>query len=149
MKKIKILAFILVIALIAVSAAMFVSCKDKDENENVLGKGKTSFKLEVTDDKGVTKTFTIKTDEKTVGDALMHSDVKLIGIDDEWGMVDTVNGLKADYLANGSYWAFYINGEYASVGVFDAEIEKDAKYGFNYEIDNGDWEDYDDGEAKG
>ena len=146
MKKTRIIAFILVIAMIAASAMMIYSCEKTDEN--TLGKGKTSFKLEVTDNKGETKTFTIKTDEKTVGDALMHSDVKLIGIDDEWGMVDTVNGLKADYLANGSYWAFYINGEYASVGVFDAEIEKDAKYGFNYEIDNGDWEDIDD-EPKG
>ncbi|MCL1859498.1 MAG: DUF4430 domain-containing protein [Oscillospiraceae bacterium] len=131
MKKTRILAFILVIALVAASAMMIYSCEKTDEN--TLGKGKTSFKLEVTDDKNETKTFTIKTDEKTLGDALMHDDVKLIALD-EWGMVSTVNGLKAEWIGDGTggWWAVYTNGEMALVGVFDIEIDKDAVYKFEY-----------------
>ena len=142
MKKInktRILAFIFVVALIA-SSALFCSCKKDDAN--VLGKGNTSFKLEVTDDKGETKTFTIKTNEKNLGDALMHEDVKLIDLD-EYGMVSTVNGLKSDFDANESWWNVLIKGADATVGVFDIEIEKDAVYSFKYTIgfDMGDWGD--------
>ena len=31
--------------------------------------------------------------------------------------VTSVNGIKADYSADGSYWAFYIGDEYAATGV--------------------------------
>ena len=32
-------------------------------------------------------------------------------------MVDTVNGLRADYEADGAYWYFYVNGEACMNGV--------------------------------
>ena len=142
MKKTRILAVILAVALIAVSA-MFISCKDG----NVLGKGKTSVKVEVTDDKGATKTYTIKTDEKILGNALTHADVKLVALD-EYGMVDTVNGLKAVWDDNiKSWWSFAVDGEFVSFGVMEAEIDPSAVYSFTYtdgsDIDWGDFGDYD------
>lgn len=33
-----------------------------------------------------------------------------------------------DYDADGAYWAFYINGEYASTGVDSTNIEAGATY---------------------
>ena len=142
MKKTKILAFILIIVMIAASA-MFIACK-KDEggskDENVLGTGATSFKLEITGLDGETKTFTVKTDEATVGDALIKINYIPANSKDA-GYFETLNGVKTDYMADGSYWAFYVNGEYwLSGGAFDVNVEKDAVYSFKYEIDQGDWE---------
>ena len=45
-------------------------------------------------------------------------------------MVDTVNGIKYDYNADGAYWAFYVNGEYAMSGVDTTEIDETAVYSF-------------------
>ena len=58
-----------------------------------------------------------KTDAETLGDALLEN--KLVeGDEGQYGLfVTSVNGIKADYSADGSYWAFYIGDEYAVTGV--------------------------------
>ena len=128
MKK-RILAVILCIVLIAASAIMLWSCSDK----NTLGKGATSFKIEITNEKGEVKKYTIKTDSETVGDALI--DVKLIPEDSKAaGYFETLDGVKADYAADGSYWGFYVDGKmYMDGGVFDVKVEKGATFEFKYE----------------
>ena len=134
MKKTRILAIILFIAIIMTSAMALYSCADK----NTLGKGATSFKLEITDKDGKTETYTIKTDEKTVGDALKHTDVKLLTADASASGFDTVNGMKADYTADGAYWEFFIDGVSATDSAFNTDVVKDAKYAFKYTIYNPD-----------
>ena len=54
---------------------------------------------------------------ETLGDALLEN--KLVeGDEGQYGLfVTSVNGIKADYSADGSYWAFYIGDEYAVTGV--------------------------------
>ena len=42
----------------------------------------------------------------------------------------TVNGITADYETDGTYWAFYIDGEYAMTGVDATEINEEAVYTF-------------------
>ena len=97
-----------------------------------LGEGETSFKFTVTYDDGKSDVYTIKTDKKTVGDALLDAGL-ISGSDSEYGlMVDTVNGVRADYNLDKAYWAFYINGEYANTGVSATNIEADAEYSFVY-----------------
>lgn len=40
------------------------------------------------------------------------------GTESEYGMmVSTVNGEVADYNVDGSYWSFYVNGEYCNYGI--------------------------------
>ncbi len=77
-------------------------------------------------------TFTIKTDKKTVGEALVEH--KLIeGEDGQFGMyIKKVNGILADYDVNRSYWSFYINGEYAMSGVDTTDIDTSATYKLEY-----------------
>ncbi len=103
------------------------------QDENIVGEGDTSFKFIVADADGKETEFTVKTDADTVGKALL--DVNLIaGEDSEYGLyVKTVNGITADYDTDGSYWAFYINGEYAMTGVDSTEIEDGATYMFKVE----------------
>ena len=79
-----------------------------------------------------TVTFTVKTDEKTVGAALLEH--KLIaGDESEYGLyVKQVNGITADYDADKSYWAFYVDGEYATSGVDATDIQEGVTYQLVY-----------------
>ena len=80
---------------------------------------------------GTKKELTVKYDnEKSVGEALVNEGL-ISGSDSQYGlMVDTVNGQKYDYNADGAYWAFYINGEYAMTGVDTTPIKDGEVYSF-------------------
>jgi hypothetical protein len=43
--------------------------------------------------------------------------------------IDSVNGIVADWDKEQTYWAFYINGEYATTGIGDTPITADTTYG--------------------
>ena len=92
-----------------------------------LGDGAKTVVVEVTAEEK-TVTFTVKTDEKTVGAALLEQ--KLIaGDQSEYGLyIKTVNGIIADYDVDQTYWAFYVNGEYAMTGVDATEITEGVTY---------------------
>jgi hypothetical protein len=92
-----------------------------------LGEGTKTVVVEVTAEEK-TVTFTVKTDEKTVGAALLEQ--KLIaGDQSEYGLyIKTVNGIIADYDVDQTYWAFYVNGEYAMTGVDATEIAEGVTY---------------------
>ncbi len=102
--------------------------EDKSSHSNAdgkiakLGEGETVFSLTVTDGKGNDTAFEISTDKTTVGDALL--DLGLIeGDDGPYGLyVKRVNGIFAEYETTGTYWAFYVNGEYAVSGVDTTKI---------------------------
>ena len=102
-------------------------------DSNVLGTGETSFDLKVTDLEGKETSFTINTDKKTVGEALL--DVGLIaGEKGAYGLyIKTVNGITVDYDKDGKYWAFYVDGEYAMSGVDMTDIEKGVSYALKVE----------------
>ncbi len=113
---------------------------DKVENDSenqadttVLGQGATVFDFVVVDKDGKETKFEIRTDKKTVGEALLE--VELIeGEDGPYGLyVKTVNGITADYDVNQTYWAFYINGEMAMTGVDKTDVEAGASYSFKVE----------------
>ena len=106
---------------------------EQDSDSNVLGTGQTSFDFTVTDAEGKETAFTIKTDKKMVGEALL--DVGLIaGEAGQYGLyVKTVNGITVDYDKDGKYWAFYVDGEYAMSGVDTTEIKNGASYAFKVE----------------
>ena len=89
----------------------------------VIGQGAVAFTVEVQGADGKTVTFTVNTDEETVGAALLKLGV-ITGDDSEYGLyVKTVNGETADYDADGTYWGLYINGEYAMTGVDATTLE--------------------------
>ncbi|MBO5778460.1 MAG: DUF4430 domain-containing protein [Clostridia bacterium] len=73
-------------------------------------------------------TFTIKTDKDTVGAALLEHEL-ITGEEGQFGMyIKSVNGIVADYDEDQTYWAFYVNGEYALTGVDTTEITEGATY---------------------
>lgn len=144
----KISSFILCMMLIVAMAFTTTGCNGGTDKETpvqtgeeanvqaetvVLGEGNTVFNLSVVDKEGVEADFEIHTDKETVGEALL--DLGLIsGEEGEYGLyVKTVNGITADYDKDGVYWAFYINGEYASTGVDATPITEGENYSFKVE----------------
>lgn len=99
----------------------------------VLGEGAKTFAFTVVDKDGNEANFEIHTDKETVGEALL--DAKLIeGEEGAYGLyVKKVNGIVADYDVNQTYWAFYIDGEYAMSGVDVTKIEEGKTYTFKVE----------------
>ena len=131
MKKTRILAIILCIAMIAASVMALYSCGD----DKTLGSGATSIKVDITKD-GKTTSYTVKTDEKNLGAALTHKDVKLIEVksSDYGNYVTSVDGTEN---TDDTFWMIYVDGKVSEVGIDDIEIVKDAKYEFKFEK----WED--------
>ena len=98
---------------------------------NLRGEGATEFIFKVVTKSGEEKTFTVRTDKTIVGEALQG--VGLIeGEDSQYGLyVKTVDGETLDWDTDGKYWAFYVDGVYASKGVDSTEIEAGKVYSFH------------------
>ena len=143
----RLLSLFLCLALIAAMALSMTGCKDDSkeptepttteapiENEGtVLGEGATSFAFTVVDVEGNESHFTIKTDKKTVGEALLELGI-IDGEQGDYGLyVKTVGGKTLDYDKDGMYWSFYVNGNYAMSGVDTTPIVAGETYAFKAE----------------
>lgn len=150
----KILSVIICIVLVAAIALTMGACGSTDNQSSAAPTSSTgnesstpapasstqsevkaahSFKFIVTDKDGAKTEFDIDTDETTVGAALVEKGL-IEGDDSEFGLyVKKVNGILADYNTDGTYWAFYVNGDYASKGVDQTDIEDGATYEFKVE----------------
>lgn len=99
----------------------------------VLGEGQTKFAFTVVDKDGNETAFEIHTDKEMVGEALTELNL-IAGDESEYGLyVKTVNGITADYDKDGVYWAFYVDGKYASSGVDTTPVTEGASYSFKVE----------------
>lgn len=138
------LSLTLCIVLIAAMALFTSGCAnnqtDTDNSQGVsvsdkavYGTGKTAFNFTVTDTNGTQSDFIVNTDKTTVGEALLE--VGLIdGEDSQYGLyVKTVNGITLDFEKDGKYWAFYVDGNYATAGVDSTEIVANSTYSFKAE----------------
>lgn len=129
--------------MLIVAMALTAGCGEKKQDNpqagqevsgtTVLGEGQTKFNFTVVDKDGNETVFEIHTDKTTVGDALLELGL-IAGEEGAYGLyVKTVNGITADYDVDQTYWAFYINGEYAMSGVDTTAVEADASYSFKVE----------------
>ena len=135
---------LLLCMMLIVAMALTSGCGEKKQQENPssagqevsatkLGEGKTQFNFTVVDKDGKETAFDIHTDKTIVGDALLELGL-IAGEEGAYGLyVKQVNGITADYDADQTYWAFYINGEYGMTGVDATDIEAGATYTFKVE----------------
>ena len=109
------------------------SVETAEAQEIVLGDGSVKFTFIVVDADGNETDFVINTDKETVGDALLEQNL-IEGEEGDYGLyVKTVNGITADYDTDHTYWAFYVNGEYASTGVDSTPVNEGDTYEFKVE----------------
>ena len=140
----KLLSFILCMVLIAAMALIASGCNaNKNDPAHTteqpkveatkLSEGQTTFNFTVVDKDGNETKFEIKTDKTLVGEALQELNL-IEGEPGAYGLyVKKVNGITADYDVDKTYWAFYVNGEYAVSGVDTTTIEAGATYTFKVE----------------
>ena len=104
-----------------------------EASPEVRGEGNTEFVFKVVTARGELKSFTVKTDKKKVGEALVDAGL-IAGEQGAYGLyVKTVDGETLDYDTDGKYWAFYVDGEYAMSGVDTTDIESGKEYSFKAE----------------
>ena len=98
--------------------------------------GSKAITVDVVDDQGETKHYSLKTDEEYLHGALNQIDgLTLDGYDSDYGYyVTTVNGLRADYTEDGAYWSFYINGDYCTEGVDSQVVTDGDAFTIQYEL---------------
>ncbi len=119
----------LALILALVMSLTLVACggnADSGKDANVKGK---AFTVVVTDLEGNETKFEYTSDAATVGEALLAEGL-IQGDAGEYGLyINTVNGITANWDNDQTYWAFYIDGEYAMTGVDATEITEGATYG--------------------
>ena len=132
----KLFASVLCMVLIVAMALSMTACTtttDPAVTEQPEQAVEQSFTFEVVDKDGNTETFSITTDKSTVGAALLEEGL-IVGEDGQYGLyVTEVNGIVADYNVDGTYWAFYVDGAYASSGVDTTDIVDGSTYSFKVE----------------
>lgn len=121
----KILSVAMVLVLIAAMALNFAGCSSKDTTG-----GEKAFTFIVTDLEGNDTSFDVTSAKKTVGEALQDEGLISGEVGDYGLYVDTVNGITADWDKDQTYWAFFVDGEYATTGVDQTDITDGATYSF-------------------
>lgn len=87
--------------------------------------GSKQVTIEVMDDKGQSVVYEVHTDGEYLQQAMEEAE----GLTFEYeegpygASVHTVNGLRADYVLDGAYWSFTINGEYCNYGIGQQPVE--------------------------
>lgn len=114
---------ILVVSVLLVAASLLMLCC-------ACGASKTTITVEVTHADGTQKTFTVKTDLETLGEALVE-DGLIKGHNDTYGLyIDTVDGetVSAD---NNQAWVFTKDGEWLETAADSTPIEDGDHFEFS------------------
>lgn len=145
MKAKRILSLLLAV-MIVICAFAFTSCDGSDEAATVEKQTSTATsdnaegKIEEQGDKNVTvkvihadgseKSIEINTSAENLMDALKEKNL----IEESSGMIDTVDGEKADYSVNESWWCITKGGEMLMTGAADTVIADGECYELTYKI---------------
>lgn len=129
-----ILAVVALVTVVAIMAGIWwgtnMFAKSNVESD---GEGDKTITVEVVHADGSTKTFTYHTNEEYLGVVLYGSGlIKAEGVDK--GMFNIVDGEKADWNENKSYWSLYIGEEYAMTGVDTTPISDGDHFKLVYTI---------------
>ena len=128
-KKIVIAAVVLVLVA-AVFAGVYLVLSPK------AAEGSKNITIEVVDDQAQSTMYEVNTDAEYLGDAIRETEgLTVEGTEGDYGlMVDTVNGIVADYNTNGAYWAVYLNGEFCNYGMDEQPILDGEEYQIVYTV---------------
>lgn len=105
-----------------------ISSAEADDNGYNL-----KFTFEVVDSNGNAERKELETNDSNLGTVLQRLGL-IKGEQGPYGLyIKEVNGITADYDTDGTYWALYINDEYAVTGVDKIEITNGSVYSFRVE----------------
>ena len=118
-KKKIIIGLVAFVAVIAAFIAIYFNFREKP----VVGSKEIVIKVVSVEDK--VTTYELKTDAKYLQEAMDEAKgLEYSGTESQYGlMIDTVNGVRADYTLDGAYWSFLVNDEYCNYGISEQPIE--------------------------
>ena len=122
-----IIAVIALVVVIAVFAGVYFATQPQ------FSKGSKAFSVTVIHADGSSKEFSYRTDDEKLG-AFLEEKGLIDSTGADTGMFHTVDGEKADWNENQSYWAFYLGDEYAMTGIYDTPITDGAVYKLVYTL---------------
>jgi len=81
--------------------------------------GSKEITIEVVNNKQELVTYELKTDAEYLRQAMEEAEgLTFSGTESQYGlMVESVNGVVADYNVDGGYWSFYVNDDYCMSGI--------------------------------
>lgn len=128
----KTMALLLAALLVFVMAA-FAGCAEKPADAQNPSSSQAeaqtvSVTVEIVHDGG-NKTLNLETEKKYLADALVEAGVIEYSAD---GFYTTVNGITADYSADGAWWCVTKGGEMTMVGMNELELADGDKYEITY-----------------
>lgn len=122
-----VIAVAALVAVVAILLGVYFATRPTDSQ------GAKAITVTVVHSDGTEKVFTYNTDAEKLGAYLEEQGlIESEGADD--GMFHTVDGEKADWNENQSYWAFYLGEEYAMTGIYDTPIADGDTYKLVYTL---------------
>ena len=98
--------------------------------------GTKEVSLSVVYEDKTTKDYNTKTDAlvlQDLMDELKDDGFSYGGNESDYGlMVDTINGIRADYTLDGAYWSFYVNDEYCNYGISEQPVNDGDAFAIVY-----------------
>ncbi len=129
----KLLAIILSVLMLLSLCACAAAPNETTGETTAAGAAGKSFTVTIVHQDGSEKIFSCETQEKFLG-AVLEAEGVIESEGADEGMFHTVDGEKADWNENQSYWAFYEGEEYAMTGIYDTEIVDGGVYKLVYTI---------------
>ena len=117
------------VALVALVGGLWLASRSGNEQ----APGGATFTVVVVHADKSEKTFSYTTEETNLG-AFLEAEGLIDSQGSDPGMFHSVDGERADWNENQSYWAFYIGGEYAMTGIYDTAICDSTTYKLEYTI---------------
>lgn len=98
--------------------------------------GSKTVTLAVIAEDGSETSYDAKTDAlvlKELMDELKDEGFSYGGSESKYGlMIDTINGIRADYTLDGAYWSFYVNDEYCNYGISEQPVNDGDDFSIVY-----------------
>lgn len=123
-----ILAVVALVAVIAIMVGVWFATRPETTQ------GDKTITVTVVHKDGTSKEFTYHTDEEYLGTVLVAEGL-IVGEEGPYGlMIHTVDGEKADWNVDQSYWALYIGEDYATTGADTTPANDGGTYKLVYTI---------------
>ncbi len=130
MKKSKVIGVIVLVVLVAAMAVAYVSFSEKPTQ------GEKQVTIEVITADETSSLYEVLTDGEYLIDAMNEADgLTFEGVEGQYGVsISHINGVRADYVLDGAYWAFFVNEEYCNYGVSEQPIEDGDEFRIVYTL---------------
>lgn len=130
MKKSKVIGVIVLVVLVAAMAVAYVSFSEKPTQ------GEKQVTIEVIMADETSSLYEVLTDGEYLIDAMNEADgLTFEGVEGQYGVsISHINGVRADYVLDGAYWAFFVKEEYCNYGVSEQPIEDGDEFRIVYTL---------------